>query len=252
MRIIATLLSVIVSCLLSASLSAKTINYYVIANQAQPFQIEESGEKQSGMVTDIVRKVFENSDYEIVYHTYPFNRMIATLEAGGEPNWITFGSPNWGKVQAENLSDKPIYTVKHTLVTSKRNAFEFNGMESMKGKGVVLLLGFDYPDLLPYIENGTVEDIRVKDYQAAFRVVQRTPGDTAFVEMASRVKYNMKKLGLNPQDFITQPFSTVIPDYSIYLAFSHQMEPEIQDFINQRLEQMRVSGELDAIIANYI
>lgn len=43
---------------------------------------------------------------------------------------------------------------------------------------------------MPFFEDKTVNEMRVKDYDAAYRVIQRTPGDTAFVEMESRVMYN--------------------------------------------------------------
>lgn len=243
-------------CLCVWSVSTETysneVNYYVIAEQARPFQIETNGQNHEGIITDIVQTIFANSEHTVKYHTYPFNRMISLLEAGGEPNWITYGSPTWGKVQAKNLSEVPIYTVKHTLVTSTLQPFSFNDIEDIKGKGLVLLMGFDYPQLNPYLSQDYVEEIRVKNYQAAFRVVNRTPGDTAFVEMESRVNYNIKQLGLDPNLFLLQPFDAVIPNYNIYLAFSPEMEPAIQQFINQRLKEIKQSGELTSIIEKYL
>ncbi|MCV5690178.1 hypothetical protein OFN32_38815, partial [Escherichia coli] len=81
-------------------------------------------------------------------------------------------------------------------------------------RSIVLLLGFDYPNLMPFFEDKTVNEMRVKDYDAAYRVIQRTPGDTAFVEMESRVMYNLKRLELPLEQFEIQSFSAVIPDYS--------------------------------------
>lgn len=237
---------------LSAFSSAEEVNYYVIADQARPFQIEHNGQKHSGMVTDIVSAIFANTDYIVNYHTYPFKRMISVLEAGGAPNWITYGSPNWGRVQAENLSNQPIYTVKHVLVTSNKAPFMFSNIQDIRGRSVVLLLGFDYPDLIPHFENGTVNEMRVKDYGAAYRVVQRTPRDTAFVEMESRVMYNLKRLELPLEEYQIQSFNTVIPDYPIYLAFSSKMNPDVQAFINKRLSELKTSGEIDEIIKKYL
>ncbi|MER0304188.1 substrate-binding periplasmic protein [Vibrio vulnificus] len=236
----------------SAFALAQEVNYYVIANQARPFQIEQDGHGQKGIVTDIVRAIFSNSEHTLRFHTYPFNRMISILENGGEPNWITYGSPGWGKVQAENLSEEAIYTVKHTLVSSRKKPIAFNDISDLKNKGVVLLMGFDYPQLSPYIQDGVVKEIRVKDYQAAFRVVSRTPGDTAFVEMASRVNYNIQQLKLDPEQFALQPFEKIIPDYQIYLAFSPNMDATLQRFINQRLKEIKQSGELQRIVNKYI
>ncbi|MCF8777247.1 ABC transporter substrate-binding protein [Vibrio sp. IRLE0018] len=237
---------------LTPSAHSDEVNYYVIANQARPFQIEVDGQHQEGIVTDIVKSIFAQSEHTVNYHTYPFNRMISILDAGGEQNWLTYGSPSWGKAQSENLSEEPIYTVKHTLVTSSQKPFSFQGIEDLKNKGVVLLMGFDYPQLTPYIEQGYLEEIRVKDYQAAFRVVSRTPGETAFVEMTSRVNYNIRQLRLNPTHYSQQPFELVVPDYDIYLAFSPSMDSQLQAFINRRLKEIKQSGELQAIIDKYI
>ncbi|HGS5188359.1 TPA: substrate-binding periplasmic protein [Vibrio parahaemolyticus] len=241
------------SCMaVSAATTAEEVNYYVIADQARPFQIEQQGQQHAGIVTDIVNAIFANSDYKVNFHTYPFKRMILVLEAGGEENWLTYGSPDWGRVQSENLSKEPIYTVKHVLVSSSDAPFKFNTMQDIKGRSIVLLLGFDYPNLMPFFEDKTVNEMRVKDYDAAYRVIQRTPGDTAFVEMESRVMYNLKRLELPLEQFEIQSFSAVIPDYSIYLAFSPEMKPEVQHFINQRLSDLKASGEIDDIVKHYL
>lgn len=235
----------------SFSINADTVNYYVIAKQASPFQIENGNDKHSGIVTDIVRAIFKGSQYEIDYHTYPFNRMISLLEAGGKSNWITYGSPNWGGVQAENLSDTPIYNVKHVLVSSHKNSFDFNSMQDMNDRVVVLLHGFDYPQLTPYFKEGSVEELRVKDYSAAFRVIKKLPGDTAFVEMESRVKYNLSQQNQDLSQYDIKSFSSVIPDYPIYLAFDPNMDTKVQGFINTKPKELKTSGVIDNIVSNY-
>jgi len=242
----------LVSLLGSYSLMAsEPVHYYVIANQAQPFQIENNGSDHSGMVTDIVQAVFQDSQYELEYHTYPFNRMITLLESQQQDNWITYGSPSWGNIQSRNLSDIPIYNVKHALLSSQSKPFEFESMDDLENKAVVLLLGFEYPNLDTYFQEGQIEELRVKDYTAAFRVLKRIPGDTVFVEMESRVKYNLAKQNLDPSAFQLQNFDSVIPSYPIHLAFDPQMDPALQSFINQRLVTLKANGQLDKIIQQY-
>lgn len=80
----------------SYAFSSEPLHYYIIASQAQPFQIETDGSSHRGIVSDIVEAVFDDSQYEINYHTYPFNRMIDKLDARENPNWVTYGSPSWG------------------------------------------------------------------------------------------------------------------------------------------------------------
>ncbi|MBW3695231.1 transporter substrate-binding domain-containing protein [Vibrio sp. T187] len=243
----------IIGLLSAGSVSAaEPIHYYVIEKQAQPFQIEKNGVTHSGIVTDIVKAVFDDTKYELKYHTYPFNRMITQLEAREQENWITYGSPTWGNIQSANLSDIPIYNVKHTLMSSNKKPFEFEDMKDLDDKAVVLLMGFEYPNLDPYIEQGKLAELRVKDYTAAFRVLKRIPGDTVFVEMESRVKYNLAMQKLDPKSFQIQSFSSVIPDYPIHLAFDPKMDQQLQGFINQRLKDLKSSGKLEAIVDSYL
>ena len=91
------LISVVLFMLNTSLANANKIDYYVIAEQARPFQIETKGADHSGIVTDIVKEVFKDSDHQLNYHTYPFNRMISILSSQDQGNWITYGSPHWGK-----------------------------------------------------------------------------------------------------------------------------------------------------------
>ncbi|NAZ47022.1 transporter substrate-binding domain-containing protein [Vibrio toranzoniae] len=236
----------------SYAFSSEPIHYYIIASQAQPFQIETDDSSHRGMVSDIVKAVFDSSQYEINYHIYPFNRMIDKLNVRENPNWLTYGSPSWGNIQSVNLSEDPIYNVKHVLLSSGKKPFEFNTIDDLSGKAMVLLIGFEYPNLEPYIQQGKLNEIRVKDYAAAFRVLNRTPGDTVFVEMESRIKYNLNEQKLRIEDYQMQGFGSVINNYPIHLAFDPEMDPKLQSFINQRLGQMKDDGQLNEIVQSYL
>lgn len=238
--------------LISSAFAANdnNVNYYVIAKQAAPFQIETDN-LHSGIVTDIIQAIFEDSNYKLHYHTYPFNRMISILENDDDTNWITYGSPGWGGPQAENLSDIPIYTVNHVLVSHSNSTFDFNHIEDIENKIIILLHGFDYPQLAPYLNQGKIEELRVKDYDAAFRVLQKLPEDTAFVEMESRINYNLKKSNKNKSQYNIQSFSNVIPNYPIYLAFSPNMDHDLQMFINKKLTKIKDNGQINKILDKY-
>lgn len=238
--------------LISSNVNAETVNYYVITKQAMPFQIIESQTHHSGIVSDIVKEIFTKSNYDINYHSYPFNRMISLLEGGNKHNWITYGSPNWGGVQADNLSHKAIYKVRHSLLTNARSQFKFRDIEDLNGKIAVLLDGFDYPTLQPYIDRGLVTEMRVKDYKAAFRVLDKMPDETVFIEMKSRIKYNLKVQSQPLDKYNLQDFSKVIASYPIYLDLDPNMDKNMQNFINQRLSIMLSSGKVDRILRNYI
>lgn len=246
------LLSAALLVLNTSFASANKVDYYVIAEQARPFQIETKGADHSGIVTDIVKEVFKGSEHQLDYHTYPFNRMISILSSQDQGNWITYGSPNWGKVQSENLSEEPIYTVRHNILFSSKKPINYNQVSDLKGKVVVLLMGFDFPELQPYFASGEIQEMRVKNYQSAFRIVDRHPGDMVFVEMGSRITYNQNQLNLDKKLYSQHGFNDVMPDYSVYLALSPSMDKEVQDYINQRLKVLKKQGKIDEIIKQYI
>ena len=246
------LLSAALLVLNTSFASANKVDYYVIAEQARPFQIETKGADHSGIVTDIVKEVFKGSEHQLDYHTYPFNRMISILSSQDQGNWITYGSPNWGKVQSENLSEEPIYTVRHNILFSSKKPINYNQVSDLKGKVVVLLMGFDFPELQPYFASGEIQEMRVKNYQSAFRIVDRHPGEMVFVEMDSRIIYNQNQLNLDKKLYSQHGFNDVIPDYSVYLALSPSMDKEVQDYINQRLKVLKKQGKIDEIIKQYI
>jgi len=238
-------------CLINFTANAKSINYYVIAKQAMPFQIKSDSNEHSGIVSDIISRIFIDS-YVVNYHTYPFNRMISELEAGSTKNWVTYGSRSGGGVQAANLSAKPIYTVSHSILTNSRSEFVFHDIKDLNNKVFILLHGFDYPSLQPFIDNGQIKELRVKDYAAAFRILDKMPQDAVFVEMTSRIKYNLKLQSKNLKDYNIQDFSALIPSYPIYLALDPNMDSDIQKFINQQLLLLSNSGTLTQIINRYI
>jgi len=238
-------------CLTSFIANSNSVNYYVIANQAMPFQITTAEDQHSGIVSDIIARIFVDN-YTVNYHTYPFNRMILELEAGGEQNWITYGSPNWGGVQAANLSEQPIYTVSHSILTNAKSDFLYTGTDNLKDKVFVLLYGFDYPTLQPYIDQGEINELRVKDYAAAFRILDKMPKDAVFVEMTSRIKYNLKIQSRDLSNYHLQDFSALIPSYPIYLALDPNIDSELQQFINQQLSTLADAGTLTEIINRYI
>ncbi|QUM82084.1 transporter substrate-binding domain-containing protein [Moritella sp. 5] len=251
MKLFISIMLTLQLCITSFTANAESINYYVIDKQAMPFQITTDSEKHSGIVSDIISCIFMDN-YTVRYHTYPFNRMISELEAGREKNWVTFGSPGWGGVQAANLSDIPIYTVSHSILTSAKSDFIYRDLKDINKKILVLLYGFDYPNLQPLIDSGEIKELRVKDYAAAFRILDKMPQDSAFVEMTSRIKYNLKIQSRDLKQYKLQDFSALIPSYPIYLALDPKMDKDIQKFINQKLSNMSDSGSLTEIIHRYI
>jgi len=238
--------------LLATKVNAVTeVNYMVIQDQAQPFQNHQNKKNHSGIITDIVRKIFSSPEYNVKIHTLPFNRMISMLEKGNIDNWITFGSPNWPGVQSANLSKLPVFNVQHSLLTSKQQNFDISSVQDLFGKTVILLHGFDYPGLEEHIATKEIKAIKVKNYKSAFKVVNRLKDKAGFVEMNVRIKYNLKKQALEARNYNLHNFSKVIADYDLHLAMSPNFDKALQQHLDKELTKLQQSGNLEKIIKTY-
>ena len=231
--------------------NADTVNYMVIQNQARPLQIEEYNQNHRGIVTDIVYALFDESPFRLNTNTLPFKQLISDLTSSRYSNWITIGSPGWGGVQAENLSNLPILSVEHRIIVNKGDNFVFNRKSDIDGKTIILLAGFNYPGLEEYIAEKRLKEIRVKNFSAAFKLLKRLGKRACFIEMDLRIKYNQKLLSIDEDDFMSQSFSSMISDYDVYLALDPGINDEIQTFIDTRLELLADGGLFRKVIHKY-
>ncbi|USH04988.1 transporter substrate-binding domain-containing protein [Grimontia kaedaensis] len=238
--------------LFSAPVSAAMLDYFVIQDQAEPLQIQDKGKNHRGIVTDVLKQAFKGTEHQIVIHTYPFNRYLAELNKNKDKNWVTYGSPAWGDMQAANLSKFPILEVEHSILSRTDSEFVYQTPEDLNGKIAVLLFGFDYPGLEEQIRSGSVSEVRVKNYDSAFRVVDRLKNVGGFVEMDLRLKYHLKRLGYTQNEYTLFEVNNLIPKYNIHLAYSPGISPEIQQFMDKRIQEMRDNGELASIIGGYL
>ena len=235
----------------SHSLANETLNYLVIEDQAEPFQIVDHSNRYSGIVSDLLFKIFERSNYQLKVNSYPFKRMIRTINDRTFPYWITYGSSHWGPPQNSNLSECSILTVKHILLPPKDEVIPFQGVGDLMGQRVILLFGFEYPYLDSYIEAGQMAELRVQSYPSAFKALTFKRG-IGFIEMESRIKYNLKKMGERYSDYHPIDMSNTIPQYDIRFALSPQMPDEVKHYIDDRCHQLKRSGEYERIVNKYL
>ena len=78
------------------SASAQTsVSYFVLAQTVEPLMIVRDGDPMAGgLFTDILKKVFENSEYVIEPTVMPWQRMKEEFKRSD--NWVTYGGKDWG------------------------------------------------------------------------------------------------------------------------------------------------------------
>jgi polar amino acid transport system substrate-binding protein len=236
-------------------LNANPITYFVIEHQAEPFQIINDKGQHRGIISDIITHVLQNSTASLIPKAYPFKRMLHMMEKEKDEHWLSYGSPAWEsssnvEVQNNRLSQHPLFNVSHLLLTETKTPFEFSNIEDLFGHTVITLKGFTYPGLDPYLASGQIKQIEVGSHNNALMALKAKRG-LAFVAMKSRILYTLNTSEVKSDQYRFTDFSSVINAYPIHLAYSNGLSKELINLIENRILQLKQSGEIEVIIQRY-
>lgn len=242
--------------LYSTQLSAEVINYLVIQKQNEPMQIIRDDVDHSGIISDLVHEIFKNSEHTVNIKAMPFKAMLPLIESGAVSNWITYGSKSWSPPQNINLTKTTILTTKVNLLVAKKSGFNYNGIESLFDKTLVLIVGFDHPGLDSYLNNQQIHNVRLVDYKRVFMELLLSNRFAGFVGTDVRLRYQLKnaqQLGMrvSANDFNQFDFSDVIAPYPVHLSLDPGMPPSLQTFIDNRIQQLHKDGTIETILNRY-
>ncbi|WP_372655119.1 substrate-binding periplasmic protein [Halobacteriovorax sp.] len=242
------LLTLFLFSLSSSSNEKESATYYIIEDSAAPFQINNEKLKPSGLVSDILYAI-ASEDINIEPKVLPFNRMIQEMSSKDSGPWVSYGSKSWDGVQSEILSKNSIITIKHKLLTLKKNPY--NKIEDLFGKRIAFIRGFQYPGLNQYVKDKAISVVTVPNHESAIRAVEigRVFG---FPEMGVRLKYHMKKNKINEDLFLYNDISKVITDYDINFCFSKDFPKYEIEKLDREIEAMEKAGKIKSIIDSYI
>ena len=82
-------------------------------------------------------------------------------------------------------------------------------------------------------------------------MLNRLKNKALFIEMDLRINYNLKKLNLSAASFNRQSFAQVIPDFTLFLAYSPTIDTGLYTEIESGVEQLKNNGTLAQIINQY-
>lgn len=233
----------------SIGVQADTVNYLVMSKAGRPFQIEENGNHHEGIITDLVYEIFRNSKHTVVTHTFPYKRMQLYIQDQQFPNWLRYGSPDWGPLNS-NLTDEPVFLAKNVIVSTKSRQFSYHTPSDLLNQRVILIFGFQYPGLEQLLLQKKIDDIRVKDFESAYIALDARRGE-GVVDFETRAKYNLKSLGRNINDYDISYLGNVEKDFAVHLNMAPEISPELQAFINRRLNELKGEAFVEKLIKKY-
>lgn len=208
---------------------------YLIVHQNQP----------SGIMWDVVSAVAQRLGYTVIAEQIPRKRVDQMLLEGyidGTPR-----AREWADDPEQFLFTDPVVDIEEVFFAPAGSNFSYESPEDLVSKTLVTHLGYRYPPLEPYFEEGRIRRFDVSRDKDMFTFVLH--GDRFDAAVADRLvgKWILRNEGLRQQFEIT---TKGISNYGFRLMLRKDWQSFANKF-NQELAKMKENGELDAILANY-
>ncbi len=241
-RILLALLVVILS---AGFCFAETKTITAASDPWPPFMDPNS--PTQGLSMEIVRAAFATQGYEVTMEFMPWARAEDGVKAGTYdilPNtWMTEAR------KAYLLYSEPYAENQLKFVKRKGDAFEFQGMESLKGKTVGIIKDYGYgeafmnnpdfkrdpvPDLLTNVKKLVAERI---DLTLEDEIVARNAITTADPALLDQIEFTQNALSENR--------------LHVTSGLKNPRCQEIVDAFNKGLAEIKANGTFDEIFARY-
>ncbi|MBR9869650.1 MAG: amino acid ABC transporter substrate-binding protein [Gammaproteobacteria bacterium] len=224
--------------------TGKSLRLNISPHGYPPYLIVE-GETPSGILWDVMTTIAPRLGYELIPRKIPRKRVDNMLLDGYIDG--TFRAIEWTEKPENYLFTQAVVNVEEVLFFNRESATDYSHPSDLFGHTVVAHLGYKYPSLAPYFEQGKIKRFNVSSDKDLFRYVLL--GDRFDAALADRLvgQWILRNEGLTNQ---FRSSTGNISQYGYRLMLRKDWAEFAQGF-NRELAAMRENGELDAILANY-
>lgn len=208
---------------------------YLIVDQNQP----------SGIMWDVVSVVAQRLGYSVIAEQIPRKRVDQMLLEGYID--ATPRAREWADDPAQFLFTDPVVDIEEVFFVPAQSGFTYKSPDDLISKTIVTHLGYRYPLLEPYFEEGRIRRFDVSRDRDMFTFVLHGARFDAAIADRLVGKWILRNEGLRQQFDIT---SNSVSNYGFRLMLRKDWHSFANQF-NKELAQMKENGELDAILANY-
>jgi hypothetical protein len=233
------------------------VSYFVLAQTVEPLMIVRNGDPMAGgLFTDILKKVFENSEYVIEPTVMPWQRMKEEFRRSN--NWVTYGFQEGFESDIPfELASIPIFPFNHVAATLADNRIVVRKPGDLFGRTVILVENFHYPGLDKYLTNptagtgsGKIQSVRAFDIKGTLQMLKHRRGDVVF-DWGLRLIHNLPEANMKRDEIRFQDASGIIPTRDMYFAYSPNWPESFKQFVHHRLKLLKADGTLDGILRKY-
>ena len=230
---------------LSSSLFAKTLIFNTSQNGYPPFLINHDDGTHSGIMFHVLQRITEKLGYKLTTVALPKMRVTILMGTGNLDATAT--AKEWVADGEKYLFSDVIIQVKDLLAWPKVRPVTFNKVEDLLGKIIGTHHGYKYPQLDEYFNNKKIKALSSSSEYSMLKNTLLGRVDATVINatvakwiikndqsMASNFSFSQKDLGsFGYRIMFTAKWKTFVPQF------------------NKELAQLRKSGELDKIIAEY-
>ncbi|WP_375193773.1 substrate-binding periplasmic protein [Marinobacter sp.] len=223
---------------------SRVFHFNISPNGYPPYLIVD-GSEPSGIMWDVVTTICKRLGYGIKPEQIPRKRVDQMLLEGyidGTPR-----AREWVENPERFLFTDPVVDIEEVFFVPGPTPFSYSSPEDLLSKTIVTHLGYRYPPLEPYFEDGRIRRFDVSRDRDMFTFVLHGQRFDAAVADKLVGRWILRNEGLQKQFSIT---SESISNYGFRLMLRKDWQAFANDF-NAELARMKANGELDAILANY-
>ena len=170
----------------------------------KPAYYRNENEQPQGYIIDLAREVITSAGYGIDFKYYPIKRLRQNLVQGDIDLWITVKE---GMSVNDVFISPPITTVSFNAYTFDKD-LKVTSKEMLKGKKLILLLGYHYAHWIDFIENpeNNISVNRLATHTHALEVLKTRGGILLSYERPMNATFS--KVG-RPKNLYQFPLKTI-------------------------------------------
>jgi polar amino acid transport system substrate-binding protein len=239
-----TFWSIVFASQSQANTRDKVFHFNISPNGYPPYLLVD-GPDPSGIVWDVVSLITQRIGYTLVAEKIPRKRIDQMLLDGYVDG--TARAKEWTEQPGDYLFTDPIVDIEEAFFMPRGSAINYESPEDLISRTLVTRLGYHYPALEPYFQQGLIKRFDAsRDREMFIFALHGRHFDAA---VADRLvgQWFMRNEGLRDKFLISH---NSISQYGFCIMLRKDWV-EFADAFNAELAHIRNNGELDAILANY-
>ncbi len=210
-----------------------------------PYMINNKTEKTSGIIVDVLKVIANKYDRLINYVEIPKNRVESRILAGtldATPN-----AKEWVSNQDDFIFTDVIIGAKDVLFSPSHTPINYTQPCDLKGKMIGINLGYYYPRLQPFIDDGKIQTTAAtSELLMLKKTLRHRSQGTVVNELVGKwiIKNDSSMQG---KFYISKE---AINSYGYRIMFNKKWQSFVSIF-NKELAIMKANGDLLKIIMQY-